>query len=98
MVKYIHNSDKTRWLVSNPDRLVRTGMDGKPFRCPFCPGNEALTPPEIYSVPNSHEGASRWRVRVIPNKFPALRIETPVALINRTFLETLVVVKKSSEG
>lgn len=30
--------------------------------------------------------------------FPALRIETPVALINRTFLETLIVVKKSGEG
>lgn len=43
--------------------------------CPFCPGNEHLTPPEIYSVRTDGNNASSWRVRVIPNKFPALRIE-----------------------
>lgn len=41
--------------------------------CPFCPGNEKMTPPEISArrgdtVPDS-EG---WQVRVVPNKFPAL--------------------------
>lgn len=45
-------------------------------RCPFCQGNEQMTGPEIYAlrggtVPNT----PGWRVRVIPNKFPALRIE-----------------------
>ena len=30
--------------------------------------------------------------------FPALHLETPVALVNRAFLETLIVVKKSGEG
>ncbi|HTN76741.1 MAG TPA: galactose-1-phosphate uridylyltransferase [Pirellulaceae bacterium] len=49
--------------------------------CPFCPGNEAFTPPEIYSIPAATGSATRWRVRVIPNKFPALRIEeNPVRL------------------
>ena len=57
--------------------------------CPFCPGNEDKTPlPEIYSVQKN--GCSRhnvfdaeqikksdWRVRVVPNKFPALQIESP---------------------
>ena len=37
--------------------------------CPFCPGNEEDTPPEILRVP---AGAEAWRVRVIPNKYPAL--------------------------
>jgi len=41
--------------------------------CPFCPGNEKLTPPELFSL---REGSGRdepgWRVRVVPNKFPAL--------------------------
>ncbi len=39
--------------------------------CPFCPGNEKLTPPEVFRLP---EGAadSKWDVRVIPNKFAAL--------------------------
>jgi len=36
--------------------------------CPFCPGNEHLTPPEIARTP----GPAGWAVRVVPNKFPAL--------------------------
>jgi UDPglucose--hexose-1-phosphate uridylyltransferase len=44
--------------------------------CPFCPGNEAFTPPEIYAVRSPDNSApSDWKVRVFPNKFPALRIE-----------------------
>ena len=45
--------------------------------CPFCPGHEALTPPEIMSyrqnggMPNT----PGWDVRVVPNKFPALQVE-----------------------
>jgi UDPglucose--hexose-1-phosphate uridylyltransferase len=34
-------------------------------RCPFCAGNEADTPPEIW------RDGTPWRVRVFPNKFPA---------------------------
>lgn len=41
--------------------------------CPFCPGNEALTPHEIFAERAASDG--NWLVRVIPNKFPALRIE-----------------------
>ncbi|RKY38806.1 MAG: galactose-1-phosphate uridylyltransferase [Candidatus Omnitrophota bacterium] len=52
--------------------------------CPFCPGNEKMTPPEVFafreegSLPDTPE----WRVRVVPNKFPAqdlheVIIETP---------------------
>jgi UDPglucose--hexose-1-phosphate uridylyltransferase len=36
--------------------------------CPFCPGNEDQTPPEITA--NRTDGA--WSLRVVPNKFPAL--------------------------
>ena len=36
--------------------------------CPFCPGNEEQTPPEIAA--NRSEGT--WSLRVVPNKFPAL--------------------------
>lgn len=44
--------------------------------CPFCPGNEAMTPPEIAVYPKKGaSGPSDWQVRVVPNKFPALRIE-----------------------
>ncbi len=47
--------------------------------CPFCPGNEGRTPPEILAIrdPGSPPNGPGWKVRVIPNKFPALTIETP---------------------
>ena len=41
--------------------------------CPFCPGNEAQAPPEVWRTPQSAEGD--WRVRVLPNKFAALSRE-----------------------
>lgn len=71
------------WVVFAPSRQLRphdwrdraapTSDAGQPqAKCPFCPGNEAFTPPEIHGV----RGADgRWKLRVVPNKFPALRIE-----------------------
>jgi len=45
--------------------------------CPFCPGNEFNTPPEImaYRQPQTERNRPGWRVRVISNKYPALKIE-----------------------
>jgi UDPglucose--hexose-1-phosphate uridylyltransferase len=44
--------------------------------CPFCSGNEALTPPEVWShrERNTQPNAPGWCVRVVPNKYPALEI------------------------
>jgi UDPglucose--hexose-1-phosphate uridylyltransferase len=70
MANYISDITKTHWMVSNPDRLVRTGMNGKPFRCPFCSGNEADTPPEVYRVGEGEVNKPGWKIRVIPNLFP----------------------------
>ncbi|MBA3551983.1 MAG: galactose-1-phosphate uridylyltransferase [Actinobacteria bacterium] len=36
--------------------------------CPFCPGNESMTPPEVHRISN---GAG-WHVRVVGNLYPAL--------------------------
>lgn len=74
------------WVVFAPSRALRpkefakpqadSTIAQRPGNCPFCPGNEAFTPPEIYAVRTSAESGSRpWKVRVIANKFPALRIE-----------------------
>jgi UDPglucose--hexose-1-phosphate uridylyltransferase len=41
--------------------------------CPFCSGNEAMTPHEILRIPN-REGKG-WAIRVVPNKFAALAAE-----------------------
>ncbi len=39
--------------------------------CPFCPGNEHMTPPQTYRVPDT----GSWRIRVTPNKFAAVSYE-----------------------
>lgn len=44
--------------------------------CPFCPGNEGRTP-RAEAVCGDH---GRWRIRVVPNKFPAL---TPDGTVER---------------
>src|ERR1700722_7861581 len=45
--------------------------------CPFCPGNEGKTPPEIlaYGRNGSRKDPPGWSVRVVPNHFPAPGIE-----------------------
>jgi UDPglucose--hexose-1-phosphate uridylyltransferase len=45
--------------------------------CPFCEGSEDKTPGEVlaYRNPGSVPNREGWRVRVVPNKFPALEIE-----------------------
>ena len=40
-------------------------------RCPFCPGNEHMTPPPSMQMPSD----GKWQVRVVPNKFAALSSE-----------------------
>ncbi len=41
--------------------------------CPFCPGNEAMTPPESFTLLDKQ--SKKWRIRVFPNHFPALTPE-----------------------
>ena len=53
-------------VIVAPERARRPNNYREPeAACPFCPGNEALTPPEIYRDGNP------WRVRVFANKYPA---------------------------
>jgi len=40
--------------------------------CPFCAGNEVHTPVAAAMVANA---AGEWQVRVVPNKYPAVRID-----------------------
>jgi len=53
-------------ILFAPQRAERPRAFGNEAieRCPFCPGNEADTPPEIARI------GDPWRVRVFPNKFP----------------------------
>jgi UDPglucose--hexose-1-phosphate uridylyltransferase len=45
--------------------------------CPFCTGNEDKTPAEVlaYRPADTAPDSEGWRIRVVPNKFPALMIE-----------------------
>ncbi len=53
---------------SRRPHIIREITEEEPFQCPFCAGNEALTPKELFVV----NGPSGWLVRVVPNKFPAI--------------------------
>ncbi|MBI4227221.1 MAG: galactose-1-phosphate uridylyltransferase [Candidatus Omnitrophica bacterium] len=72
-----------RWIIvatdtpRGPDDFERERHTRAVATCPFCPGNEAMTPPEIGAVRpvGGAPNGPGWRLRMIPNKFPALRIE-----------------------
>jgi UDPglucose--hexose-1-phosphate uridylyltransferase len=67
-----------RWVIISTERGKRPHdfPQEKAVRkeglCPLCPGSERMTPPEILVYRN---GDAEWSLRVVPNKFPALRIE-----------------------
>jgi UDPglucose--hexose-1-phosphate uridylyltransferase len=72
------------WVIFSPERKLRPLVNPSagedvlgPGNCPFCEGNESMTPPEIDAVRDNRHEANQpgWRVRVIPNKYPALRAE-----------------------
>jgi UDPglucose--hexose-1-phosphate uridylyltransferase len=73
-----------RWVIISTERSRRPS-DFPPTPsvpqgagpCVFCPGQESRTPEEILAVrpPGSAPNGPGWDLRVVPNKFPALRIE-----------------------
>lgn len=73
-----------QWVIVQTERVRRPAdfrpprTDGAPGPCLYCGGHEHETPPELLAV---REGAHAkrdtpgWRVRVVPSKFPTLRVE-----------------------
>jgi UDPglucose--hexose-1-phosphate uridylyltransferase len=79
------------WVVIATERAKRPDQmavkrETKPAvsfseKCPFCPGHENQTPPEILRLPDGNG----WKARVIPNKFAALSPDSePVRTIHRS--------------
>jgi len=72
-----------RWVIVSTERGKRPSSFSEPEKktkegfCPLCPGNEDKTPPEVYAdrPHGSHPDTPGWSLRVVPNKFPALRVE-----------------------
>ena len=72
-----------RWVIISKERMkLPYGIEREPIirgddvSCPLCPGSEQMTPPEILAYRNSGgPNDSNWTLRVVSNRFPALRIE-----------------------
>ncbi|WP_091102843.1 hypothetical protein [Nonomuraea pusilla] len=64
------------WVVLAPQRGERPLEWGEPVpvpgsreTCPFCPGREERTPPELWRRPGPDGG---WSIRVVPNRYPVV--------------------------
>jgi UDPglucose--hexose-1-phosphate uridylyltransferase len=72
-----------RWVIIATERAARPSdlADTTKYNhvkvCPFCEGHETSTPPEIwaYRDPKTAPNTPGWKVRVVSNKYPALKIE-----------------------
>jgi UDPglucose--hexose-1-phosphate uridylyltransferase len=73
-----------RWVIISTERRKRpsdfrldrpTVVEGN--CCPFCAGQESMTPHEVLAYRHNGGGpnAPGWELRVVPNKFPALQVE-----------------------
>jgi UDPglucose--hexose-1-phosphate uridylyltransferase len=79
--------------LSGCDVIVAAARAGRPttFRverdtdaagadCPFCPGNEHRTPPEIARAGLGEPGGTGWQVRTFPNLYPIVETHEVVVL------------------
>ena len=72
-----------RWVIIATERSKRPSdfdvvkQEPEGDSCVFCAGREGETPPEVYAIREngSRPNSPGWRVRVIPNKYPALNVE-----------------------
>jgi UDPglucose--hexose-1-phosphate uridylyltransferase len=80
-----------RWVIVATDRAKRPRdlvgqqprLEPQPEyspKCPFCPGNESMTPPELCRIGEGAPGAPGWTVRVVPNRFAALSPEGKLSI------------------
>ena len=77
-----------RWVIIASERSKRPGSYHvekevsytKTEKCPFCEGHEGMTPPEVYALrpQGSRPNKPGWKVRVVPNKYPALKTDLPL--------------------
>ena len=82
-IRYNHLDDS--YVIIAPERLHRPDTMAwseeaeRGGVCPFCEGNEALTPDELYALREEGSAANRapWQTRVVPNLYRAVQIETP---------------------
>jgi len=80
MPEFRQNMVSKEWVIiatergKRPDQFLQKKEKRNPLPshqkdCPFCPGNESMTPPPVFSI----ERNGSWSLRVVPNKFAALQ-------------------------
>jgi UDPglucose--hexose-1-phosphate uridylyltransferase len=74
-----------RWVIIAPERSRRPlglastkphpRLDAERDTCPFCSGRESRSPPELFAIrkAGTQPDTPGWSLRVVPNKFPAVR-------------------------
>lgn len=87
MAKYIPDIKSSRWVILAPGRFKKPQGKINEYKiikkdnlnfapdCPFCPGNEDKTPPEIASIKTNGD----WQIRVFSNKYPITDIHEVIA-------------------
>jgi UDPglucose--hexose-1-phosphate uridylyltransferase len=73
MSTYVPDISSLRWVIISPKRIARPDeFSEKEKKCPFCPGNEAMTgtEKEVLRYGEGEPGKPGWTLRVITNKFP----------------------------
>lgn len=86
-----------RYVIIAPNRAERPNCfeydvnANNIIECPFCEGREKSTPPEIFAYrdENSKANSPGWKVRVVPNKFPALILKEKLARKNIGMFEKM---------
>lgn len=86
MAKYVPNIKTRRFVIISPKRIGRPKQkiskpslkNGLFFQkdCPFCLGNEHMTPLEIEKI----EKGDQWLIRVVPNKYPITDIHEVIII------------------
>ncbi|MDD2781107.1 UTP--glucose-1-phosphate uridylyltransferase [Sulfuricurvum sp.] len=63
--------------LHRPDFTLKKSESVTKGECPFCEGNEAMTPKEIFAIRSSESFANAigWQSRVVPNLYKAVAIE-----------------------
>jgi UDPglucose--hexose-1-phosphate uridylyltransferase len=102
-----------RWVIIADDSLrspsiLHKALDsGADMLCPFCPGNEHLCPPEIFSSRPYDSGPDNngWNLRVIPNRSPLLMVEENYQRLGEGLYDKItgvganeVIIETSSHG
>jgi UDPglucose--hexose-1-phosphate uridylyltransferase len=75
-LRFIKNPSSGNYVIISTQRAGRPDDHAQDNVCPFCPGNEDHTPPEVSRFPKS----GNWSVRVVPNKFPITETHEVVIL------------------